>query len=280
MGVGVMVTPLFFASALAVTGRDADDVAGGGASSFVRKRTALVTPKVSATPKDMSAMSACVSPLSAFDVVGFLSKSLLSLSAMMPNTVPTPAAATASPPVMYAGSLLRGSGGGGGGVAGGGGGGGTAATGGGGGGGGSASRSAATVCVDAKATSMVFSVGRRPGAERRTTCCPGDSSTSTGVGAGWGLSSILTLAPGGFDSRCTLPGSALISPSRLRISSPCALILSGTWVRKRSYHSTAARKCPCESSHMPMKRSACGVLFTSLAALNSFSAKADRKSTR
>jgi len=54
---------------------------------------------VSATPKDMSQMSACVSPLSAVCVVGFLSKLLLSLSVTIPNAVPMPAAMMASPPV-------------------------------------------------------------------------------------------------------------------------------------------------------------------------------------
>src|ERR1700722_5401890 len=111
-------------------------VAGG--SSRVRKSTALVTPKVSAPPNDMSAMSACVSPLSAVWVVGFLLNWLLSLSAMTPNTVPTPAATMASPPVTYAGTLLGGSGGGGGGA--GGAGAGSPGAGGGGGGGGRGGR--------------------------------------------------------------------------------------------------------------------------------------------
>ena len=71
---------------------------------------------------------------------------------------------------------------------------------------------------------------------------------------------------------CTLPGIALISASRLRISSPCSAILSGTWARKRSYHSTAACRWPWRSSHRPMKRSVCGALLMSLAALNSASA--------
>src|SRR6202044_1132776 len=97
--------------------------------------------------------------------------------------------------------------------------------GGGGGGGGSGSRSADTVCWEAKATSTVFCVARRPGALSLMTCCPGASSTSVGVGALCGWSSTTTLAPGGFESTCTLPGIALISPSRLRISSPCSAIL-------------------------------------------------------
>src|ERR1019366_1391320 len=80
-----------FAFDAAVRGEGADEVVGGG-SSFVRKRTALVAPNVSATPNAMSAMRACVSPLSAVDEVGFLLKSLLSPSAMIPNTVPRPAA--------------------------------------------------------------------------------------------------------------------------------------------------------------------------------------------
>ncbi len=92
-----MIVKLFdFATGLCA----ATAAAGGGVSSFVRKSTALVTPSETATKNDMSEMSAWFSPESAVAFVGFLLKSLLLPSARMPNTVPTPAAAIASPPVM------------------------------------------------------------------------------------------------------------------------------------------------------------------------------------
>ena len=59
-----------------------------------------VMPRVSAMPKDMSAMSASRSARSALVFVGLLSKSLLALKALMPKTVPTPAPTTATPSVM------------------------------------------------------------------------------------------------------------------------------------------------------------------------------------
>src|SRR5580700_914286 len=184
IGVGVKVTRLAFAVLArppflaSPSLRGAVDAAAGVGSSFVKNRTALVTPKVTATPKAMSAMSECVSPLSAVEVVGFLSKLLLSLSARTPKTVPTPAAATASPPVMYAGMRLRGSGRGG---AGGGGGAGGAATTATGGGGGSGSSAAVTVCVDANATSTDLLAGSRPAWVSLMSCVPEGSSTSSGV---------------------------------------------------------------------------------------------------
>src|SRR5208337_3182890 len=75
---------------------------GGAASSFERKSTRLVTPRVTATPNDMSAMSAWFSPLSAVAVVGVELKLLLSFSARMPNAVPMPTATTAAAPVIQA----------------------------------------------------------------------------------------------------------------------------------------------------------------------------------
>src|SRR5581483_6738312 len=110
MGLGVMVTLVSFG---ALGTRRADF--GLSSSSFVKKRTALVTPSVIATPNIMSATSALFSPASAELCVGFLSKSDLLPSAAMPNPVPNPSATTARPPVMIAGSLLFGFAGGGGG---------------------------------------------------------------------------------------------------------------------------------------------------------------------
>ncbi len=172
---------------------------GSAGLSDVSSSTAPVTPSVSATPNAMSATSALLSALSARSVDGASLNLLFALSACIPNTAPTTAAAPPTPRTTYAGTFDRGSGGGG--AAGG------AedatgaaedATGGGGAAAGAGRRSRLTSAIAPAATSTSRVAGSWSAIATSILCLPGLTVAVIGDASSDRSPSIFTLAPGGF----------------------------------------------------------------------------------